>query len=76
MHEAQKEVLKGLLKQGVNIAISSRVVAGMVAISKKDLALGFIDTNGLNPQKARILLALALTKTNEAKKIQEYFLKY
>ena len=76
VHEAQKEVLKGLLKQGVNIAISSRVVAGMVAISKKDLALGFIDTNGLNPQKARILLALALTKTNEAKKIQEYFLKY
>jgi L-asparaginase len=28
---------------------------------------------GLNPQKARILLMLALTKTKDWKKIQEYF---
>jgi Glutaminase/Asparaginase C-terminal domain len=30
----------------------------------------------LNPQKARILLMLALTQTNDTKKIQEMFWKY
>lgn len=76
VHEAQKAALKELLAEGTNIAISSRVVAGKVAVSGEDSALGFIDSNGLNPQKARILLELALTKTSDAKKIQEYFLKY
>ncbi|MBS4407810.1 L-asparaginase, partial [Campylobacter vulpis] len=41
-----------------------------------DKKLGFISAEDLNPQKARILLMLALTKTNDPKKIQEYFLKY
>ncbi|MBX7491184.1 type II asparaginase [Helicobacter turcicus] len=76
IHQNQKKVLKELLKEGVNIAISSRVVAGRVVVSKADAKLGFISAEDLNPQKARILLALALTKTNNPKKIQEYFLKY
>ncbi|MCI5967914.1 asparaginase [Helicobacter sp.] len=76
IHQNQKDVLKELLKQGVNIAISSRVVAGKVMLNHTDRALGFISAEDLNPQKARILLALALTKTSDPKKIQEYFLKY
>ena len=76
IHQNQKEVLKELLKQGVNVVISSRVIAGRVAINNTDTKLGFISAEDLNPQKARILLALALTKTNDSKKIQEYFLKY
>lgn len=76
IHENQKATLKELLKEGVNIAVSSRVVAGRVAVSGDDAKLGFISAEDLNPQKARILLALALTKTNDPKKIQEYFLKY
>ncbi|EAH5200197.1 type II asparaginase [Campylobacter upsaliensis] len=76
IHEAQKEVLKELLAKGLKVAVSSRVVAGRVAVSEADKKLGFISAEDLNPQKARILLMLALTKTNDPKKIQEYFLKY
>ncbi len=76
IHEAQKEVLKELLTKGLKVAVSSRVVAGRVAVSETDKKLGFISAEDLNPQKARILLMLALTKTNDVKKIQEYFLKY
>lgn len=76
IHEAQKEVLKDLLKKGLKVAISSRVKSGFVAVSKDDENLGFISAQDLNPQKARVLLMLALTKTNESKKIAEYFLKY
>ncbi|HEC1573077.1 TPA: type II asparaginase [Campylobacter upsaliensis] len=76
IHEAQKEVLKELLDKGLKVAVSSRVVAGRVAVSEADKKLGFISAEDLNPQKARVLLMLALTKTNDPKKIQEYFLKY
>lgn len=76
IHEAQKEVLKELLTKGLKVAVSSRVVAGRVAVSEADKKLGFISAEDLNPQKARVLLMLALTQTNDIKKIQEYFLKY
>ncbi|EHJ8978023.1 type II asparaginase [Campylobacter upsaliensis] len=76
IHEAQKEILKELLTKGLKVAVSSRVVAGRVAVSEADKKLGFISAEDLNPQKARVLLMLALTKTNDPKKIQEYFLKY
>jgi L-asparaginase len=33
-------------------------------------------SDDLNPQKARVLLMLALTKTNDTKKIQDMFWKY
>ncbi len=45
-------------------------------MSDSDEKLGFISAEDLNPQKARVLLILALTKTSDPKKIQEYFLKY
>lgn len=76
IHQNQKEMLKELMKQGLKVAISSRVSAGSVAVSKEDKDLGFIDTQGLNPQKARVLLMLALTKTNDINTIQKYFEKY
>ncbi len=76
IHKNQKDVLKELLKKGLKVVVSSRVVAGCVAVSDADKKLGFISAEDLNPQKARVLLILALTKTSDPKKIQEYFLKY
>ncbi|EOG9530529.1 type II asparaginase [Campylobacter jejuni] len=76
IHKNQKDVLKELLKKGLKVVVSSRVVAGCVAVSDSDEKLGFIGAEDLNPQKARVLLMLALTKTSDPKKIQEYFLKY
>lgn len=76
IHEDQKSVLMKLMKKGLDVVVSSRVVAGCVAISDSDKKLGFISAKDLNPQKARVLLMLALTKTSDSKKVQEYFLKY
>ena len=41
-----------------------------------DDKLGFVASLGLNPQKARVLLRLALTKTNDLKQIQKFFDDY
>ncbi|MGM9124055.1 type II asparaginase, partial [Campylobacter jejuni] len=70
IHKNQKDVLKELLKKGLKVVVSSRVVAGCVAVSDSDEKLGFISAEDLNPQKARVLLILALTKTSDPKKIQ------
>ncbi|MBW1382606.1 L-asparaginase, partial [Campylobacter jejuni] len=65
IHKNQKDVLKELLKKGLKVVVSSRVVAGCVAVSDSDEKLGFISAEDLNPQKARVLLILALTKTSD-----------
>ena len=41
-----------------------------------DDKLGFVAAMDLNPQKSRVLLQLALTKTSDPKQIQRYFEQY
>ncbi|MGA6580276.1 L-asparaginase 2, partial [Providencia sp. NPDC089923] len=41
-----------------------------------DNLYGFVASERLNPQKARVLLQLALTQTKDAKQIQELFEQY
>lgn len=55
---------------------SSRVGAGVVSESDADDKLRLVSGNSLNPQKARILLMLALGKTRDPKTIQSYFDQY
>ncbi|MDU0888793.1 MAG: L-asparaginase 2, partial [Haemophilus parainfluenzae] len=38
-----------------------------------DSKYGFVASGTLNPQKARVLLQLALTQTKDPKVIQQYF---
>lgn len=76
IHENQKNILKELMKKDLIVAISSRIQAGEVILSKEDEDLGFICAQNLNPQKARILLMLALTKTKNSKIIQNFFQTY
>jgi L-asparaginase len=45
-------------------------------IELNDDALGFVAAMELNPQKARILLRMGLTKTKDVGKIQSYFNEY
>jgi L-asparaginase len=76
-----KETLQRLIearKQGVMVIRSSRVGEGLVIpnVEINDDEFGFITADNLSPQKARILTMLALTKTNDAKKIQEFFGNY
>jgi len=76
--EAAKAALAAASKKGVFVVRSSRTGSGMVARNGEvnDDALGFIAADNLNPQKARILLMLALTATQDAKVIQQYFDTY
>ncbi|WP_332246745.1 type II asparaginase [Helicobacter pylori] len=62
-------------EMGVLIVRSSRVGSGGVILGEID-DRAFITSDNLNPQKARVLLQLALTKTNDKEKIQEMFEEY
>src|SRR6201988_922138 len=65
-------------KKGIVCVRSSRVPTGNVGrnVEIDDDKYGFVASLGLNPQKARVLLRLALTKTNDPKVIQRYFDEY
>ncbi|MBA4602367.1 type II asparaginase [Thermoactinomyces mirandus] len=65
------EGVQEAMKNGVVVVRSSRVGSGTV--SPKE---GFITSDSLNPQKARILLMLALTQTKDPVKIQEFYNQY
>ncbi|WP_268243359.1 type II asparaginase [Helicobacter pylori] len=62
-------------EMGVVIVRSSRVGSGEITSGEID-DKAFITSDNLNPQKARVLLQLALTKTNDKAKIQEMFEEY
>ncbi|GAA8088858.1 type II asparaginase [Helicobacter pylori] len=62
-------------KMGVVIVRSSRVGSGEVTLGEIDDKT-FITSDNLNPQKARVLLQLALTQTKDKAKIQEMFEEY
>lgn len=71
---AQKIVLKELMARGLKVVVSSRVKCGFVMLDSADREAGFISAGDLSPQKARILLMLALLKTNQNGEIERYFL--
>ena len=75
---AVKPALIDARKKGVIIVRSSRVGSGIVARNGEanDDELDFVVSDTLNPQKARILLMLALTKTTDTKEIQRMFATY
>lgn len=65
-------------EKGVVIVRASRVGQGIVARNGEanDDQLDFVVADTLNPQKARILLMLALTRTSDTKDIQRMFYTY
>lgn len=64
--------------QGVAVVRSSRVPTGATTEDAEidDAKYGFVAAGTLNPQKARILLQLALTQTRDAAQIQQMFNQY
>jgi L-asparaginase len=70
--------LKEAVKRGVAVVRSSRTNSGITDrnVELNDDELGTIASMELNPQKARVLLMLGLTKTRDAKTLQEYFTRY
>jgi len=72
------EALKSVIAKGVVVVRSSRTNGGIIRrnIELDDDKLGTVASIELNPAKARVLLQLALLKTKDAKKIQDYFNRY
>jgi L-asparaginase len=66
------------VKAGVAVVRASRTGGGVVErnIEVNDDALGFIAADELNPQKARVLLMLGLTRTQDPRVLQEMFFAY
>jgi L-asparaginase len=65
-------------KKGVVIVRASRTGGGVVErnIEIDDDRLGFIAADELNPQKARVLLMLGLTRTRDPRALQDMFFAY
>ena len=71
-------VLNDLRGKGVVIVRSSRVPYGFVLrnAEQPDDKYDWVVAHDLRPEKARLLAALALTKTSDAKEIQRIFWEY
>jgi L-asparaginase len=67
---------KAYKEKGTIMCLCSRVAAGRVARSPGLAKRGFVAGDNLQPWKARLLLSLALTKTNNADEIQRMFDTY
>jgi len=73
-----KPALVNARAKGIVVVRASRVGQGIVARNGEanDDQLDFVVADNLNPQKARILLMLALTKTSDTRVIQRMFYTY
>jgi len=73
-----QNALVNAVKRGVAVVRSSRIPMGPTAQYDEvdDDKYGFTASWYINPYKARILLMLALTKTNNYKEIQRMFTEY
>ena len=78
MNKASLDAAARAVKKGVLVVRSSRVATGNVGrnVEVNDDELGFIASDELNPQKARVLLALALLKQSTAAQAQTMFQTY
>jgi L-asparaginase len=72
------EALAAQAKKGIVCVRASRVATGRVErnVEVDDTKLGLVASMGLNPQKARVLLRLALIKTTDLNQIQKFFEAY
>jgi len=71
-----RKPLAELVKQGVAVVRSARVGDGRVIRDDNWQEPGMIAADNLSPQKAAVLLALALTRTRDPDAIQEFFDTY
>jgi len=78
MNKSSVDAAANAVKKGVLVVRSSRVPTGTVGrnVEVDDDKLGFIASDELNPQKARVLLALALLKKSSPDHVQTMFRTY
>jgi L-asparaginase len=78
MTQAALDALAVQAKKGIVCVRSSRVTTGRVGrkVEVDDDKLGLVASEGLNPQKSRVLLRLALLKPRSLDDIQRIFQEY
>ena len=71
------EAIRDVRAQGIPVVLSTRVPTGRIvpvyAINIELLELGCVEADNLSPQKARVLLMLAMTRTEDPTELQRYF---
>ncbi len=72
----EAEAIKAAVEAGVTVVISTRAGSGVALDSARQRALGALTADNLNPQKARLLLSLALTVSREPEEIRRIFATY
>jgi len=73
---AETEALLEARRRGVHVVVSSRAGSGRVLARTTLRDRGFVAADNLNPQKARVLAMLALTRTDDPGEIQRMFDEY
>ena len=78
MNKVSVDAAARAAKKGVVVVRSSRVATGSVGrnVELNDDELGFVASDEMNPQKARILLSLALIKPRSLDAIQKLYYAY
>src|SRR5437899_504297 len=73
---AETEALLEARRRGVLVVFSSRAGSGRVLPRTVLREQGFAVADNLNPQKARVLAMLALTRTDDVREVQRMFDEY
>ena len=78
MNAGTLEAIKRATKAGIPVVRATRVPIGAVLIKGEvvDADYGSVSSDELNPQKARILLMLALSKNRSRDDLQRLFIEY
>lgn len=69
----EDEAMRRAAEEGVIVCLSSRIESGFVVPTPASTGAGFVAGRDLAPWKARLLLSLALTTTEDPKAIQNMF---
>jgi L-asparaginase len=70
---AERTALGEAMAAGCTVVLSSRAMSGRSFPARRYREEGFLNADNLTPQKARILLMLALTRTRDPAAIQDLF---
>jgi L-asparaginase len=73
---AETDALLEARRQRVLVVLSSRAGSGRVLPRTVLRERGFVAADNLNPQKARVLAMLALTRTDDVAEVQRMFDEY
>lgn len=73
LSRGQKLACERALEQGIAVALSTRAGSGRAIVDSSLTDMGCIPADNLNPQKARILLTLALTQSADRGEVTRLF---